>query len=99
MTYEEWMVEGERRYGPDKMKWRFKCPVCGCVATPEDWKKAGAGEGSIAFSCIGRWIEGSRAAFEGKGKGPCTYAGGGLFGLNPIEVEGERYFDFADDGD
>jgi hypothetical protein len=32
--------------------------------------------------------------------GPCTYAGGGLFGLNPVEVvmpdgRSNRVFDFA----
>lgn len=102
MTLDEWNAEGERRFGPDRMKWRFVCPVCGHVATTEDWKKAGATEGAVAFSCVGRWIEGSRAAFEGKGVGPCTYAGGGLFRLNPVRIRVQEkvheLFDFAESG-
>lgn len=86
MTAAEWNVEGTRRFGPDQMKWKFVCPVCGHVASIEDWKKVGASIREAAFSCIGRHIEGSRPAFEKEGKGPCTYAGGGLFRLNPVEV-------------
>jgi hypothetical protein len=102
MTLAEWNVEGERRFGPDRMKWKFVCPVCGHVAATEDWKAAGATEGAVAFSCVGRWIEGSKKAFEEKGIGPCTYAGGGLFRLNPVRVlvpgksEAHELFDFAE---
>lgn len=42
-----------------------------------DWVAAGAGEGEIAFSCVGR----RNPAFT-----DCDYAGGGLFRLNPIKV-------------
>jgi len=98
MTIEEWNAEGERRFGSDKMKWKFVCPVCHHVQTAEDYKAAGAPETAIAFSCVGRWIEGAKAAFEGKGTGPCTYAGGGLFRLNPVSVGDREHaiFDFAD---
>ena len=86
MTYDEWKAEAERRFGKDSMKWRFVCPVCGHIASVEDWKKAGAPATAVAFSCVGRWIEGSKEAFTKDGKGPCTYAGGGLFQLNPVDV-------------
>ncbi len=102
MTHEEFMAEGARRFGPDMSQWKFVCPVCGHVASVQQWREAGATEGQIAFSCIGRYIEGSKEAFATKFKakdknltGPCNYAGGGLFRLNPMEVEGERYFSFA----
>jgi len=94
MTRDEWVAEGERRFGPDQMKWRFVCPACGHVATAEDYKRAGASSSVVAFSCIGRWLVRSRDAF-GTGPGPCNYAGGGLIGLNPLDVDGHRYFDFA----
>ena len=101
MTYEEWMAEGTKRFGSDQMDWRFVCPSCGHVATAHDYKAAGARESTVAFSCVGRWIEGSRSAFEDKGTGPCTYAGGGLFRLNPVTVRGpgdaeHQMFEFAE---
>lgn len=85
MTLQEWEDEGTRLFGPDKMAWRFKCPCCGHVATPADWEKAGAKENAVAFSCVGRWQGAKREAF-GEGEGPCNYAGGGLFRLNPVIV-------------
>ena len=97
MTMQEWHDEGVRRFGPDEMAWRFVCPACKHVATPQDWKTAGAKESHVAFSCIGRFMDNPREAFA-KGPGPCNYAGGGLFGLNPIQIEGRtgRYFAVAD---
>ncbi|WP_371436157.1 VVA0879 family protein [Polaromonas sp.] len=93
MTPEEWRAEAISRFGPNKMKWRFVCPSCSHVASAEDWKEAGAPEGSVGFSCVGRYQpEGpgdealAAAAFKGKG-GPCNYSGGGLFGLNPVHVD------------
>ncbi len=86
MTLEEWLAEGERRFGPDKPAWRFVCPSCGYVASSREWKDAGAPEGAVAFSCVGRWTGSEQEAFA-KGKGPCNYAGGGLIGLNPVHVE------------
>lgn len=96
MTREEWCAEGERRFGKDQMKWRFKCPVCGYVANVQDYKDAGVPIGAVAFSCIGRWLPNARDAFS-KGPGPCDYAGGGLIGLNPVAIKGhDNRFAFAD---
>jgi hypothetical protein len=86
MTLDEWQTEGRKRFGDDEMQWKFKCPACGYVASVADYKAAKAG-GGVAFSCIGRWVGAAREAFGGKGRGPCNYAGGGLFGLNPVHVE------------
>ena len=99
MTKAEWKAEGERRFGKDIMKWRFVCPSCGHVASLQDWKDAGAPANAAAFSCVGRWLGEAREAFFVADKtkpGPCNYAGGGLIGLNPLEVDGEHYFDFAE---
>lgn len=60
-------------------------------------------KGSIGISCIGRWCKGKvRNAFSSEGKGPCDYSGGGLFRLNPVEVDfGENnkvgFFEFGKD--
>jgi hypothetical protein len=96
MTVVEWRTEAIRRFGPDPLNWRFACPVCHHVASVSDWKAAGATEGEAAFSCVGRWT-GGRQAF-GEGTGPCNYAGGGLFRLNPqpvIDEEGKTHHVFA----
>lgn len=97
MTKAEWTAIGIKRFGADQMKWKFKCPACGHVASVQDYKNAGAPATTVAFSCIGRYLQDKpREAFAKKGEGPCNYAGGGLFGLNPIEVDGEHYFEFAE---
>jgi hypothetical protein len=87
-------------FGKDEMKWRFVCPVCKHVQSIQDYKDAGAPKDAVAFSCVGRWIDRSRSVVTGKGKGPCNYAGGGLFRLNPVEVvmeNGEVTHTFAFD--
>lgn len=78
VLHADWVQEAVRRFGRDPKLWRFKCPVCGHVATVADYVAAGAPEGSIGFSCIGRWT----------GDG-CNYAGGGLFRINPVRVRME----------
>lgn len=100
LSYESraaWEAEGKRRFGADHMAWPFVCPSCGHVATPMDWVKIGAPQ-AIGFSCVGRWMKNAGEAFAAKGKGPCNYAGGGLFKLNPIEVKGieGRFFAFGE---
>lgn len=94
-TDDEWQAEGVKRFGEDRMTWRFVCPSCGHVASVQDYKDAGAPSEAVAFSCVGRWLPNpSEMCVK---PGPCNYAGGGLFGLNPVEIEGResRVFAFA----
>ena len=86
ITSKEWRSEGESLFGPNMMDWKFICPVCGHIAAGHDWKAAGSTPNAIGFSCVGRWLDSKRDAFEGKGNGPCNYAGGGLFKMNPVTV-------------
>jgi len=86
MTFDEWDKKGIELFGEDRLKWKFKCPICGHVASVQDYKDAGAQDGAVGYSCIGRWVGAKRKAFEGHGKGPCDYAGGGLFAVNPIII-------------
>lgn len=99
ITMEEWHAEGVRRFGTDEMRWRFICPSCGHVASVQDYKDAGAPENVVAFSCVGRWLPNAVQILEKPG--PCNYAGGGLFRLNPVQIDGrtERYFAFAEEAD
>jgi hypothetical protein len=89
IKYDEWKSEMIRRFG-ERDKIEFVCPICKHPQTVAQCKEAGAAEGEIGFSCIGRHIEGSRRAFgdkkNNKKTGPCDYAGGGLFALNPVTV-------------
>jgi hypothetical protein len=93
----EWEAEGTRRFGEDRSKWAFVCPVCGHVAKVEDWVRVKASD-AAAFSCIGRWT--GRRVGEPESRSPCNYAGGGLFKLNPVTVVDEdgskhQLFEFA----
>lgn len=94
MSRAAWQAEAVRRFGPDPRTWRFSCPSCGHVAAVSDWRDAGAPEGAVAFSCVGRYLPSAKEAFSQDG-GPCNYAGGGLFAINPVEVDGHRVFAFA----
>jgi hypothetical protein len=82
---DEWEAQAKSRFGADTMAWRFVCPSCGHVASVKDWKDAGAMEGEVAFSCVGRRLENRAEAF--RKPGPCNYAGGGLFAINPVHVK------------
>lgn len=74
------------------MKWRFVCPICGYAASLQEWKDAGAPPGAWAFSCVGRWKNTPVSDAFGPGPkvtgGPCNYAGGGLFRMNPVQIIG-----------
>jgi hypothetical protein len=102
ISLQEYMAEAEKLFGTDKMKWKFVCPSCGYIASAEDYKNAGAPEGAVGFSCIGRWLPGKvRDAFTG-GPGPCNYAGDGLINISPVGIyrsdikeECNYYFELA----
>ena len=101
ITYEQWLLAAKIRYPDNNIV--FVCPVCGYKQSVADYKLVNAPVGTWGFSCIGRFIEGSKRAFGDKrGNGPCDYAGGGLFRLNPVQVvlpengKVHSVFDFAD---
>lgn len=70
MELGEWLAEGERRFGADRLKWRFVCPSCGHIQAVEDFrpfKSKGATAETAYFNCIGRYSGAKRDAF-GEGK-------------------------------
>ena len=98
MTYEshqEWIVRGRELFGPDPMKWRFRCPMCKAIRTPEDFrpfKTKGATADSAATECLGRYTGGA------SGPHRCDWAAYGLFrGPDLIAVAGgeKAVFEFA----
>lgn len=105
MTEAEWLAKGTALFGEDKLTWKFKCPSCGYVVCGNDYKalkEQGATGAHVGFSCIGRFMPNSSDFLHRKPEdpGPCNYAGGGLFTINPIVVtygEGKHVemFEFA----
>jgi hypothetical protein len=103
LSFEKWTEERIRRFGPDANDAKFVCPICRYVQSVRECRAAGMPDDCIGFSCIGRWIGGSRDAFgaPASSPGPCNYAGGGLFRLNPVTVQlsnGNRIELFEFDG-
>lgn len=107
LTLEEWMAEGTRRFGQDMFHWKFVCPSCGNVQTPEDFrqhKDRGATPDSARFNCIGRYVADRKVYQMCEGGQPCNYTSGGLFNIAPwtvINAEGkdQSCFAFAEEGD
>ncbi len=104
ITLEEWLAEGERRFGKDVLKWKFMCPACEHVQSAEhfrQYKAQGATPETARFNCIGRYAGAMRRAFGGQGPGPCDYTSGGLFDIRPVTVmtpDGDvKTFAFAKD--
>lgn len=93
MTVEEWRARGIELFGEDMAKWRFVCPGCKHVQVLEDfrpYKDRGATPDSVRMECIGRY-SGGRSWANGRGPGPCDYAGYGLFRISPVVVvDGEN---------
>ena len=78
-SVKEWQDEAKRRFGDDPMSWKFRCPMCGHVASVRDFKDAGAKSSSCAYQeCIGRYTgKGSPKKGNDSGCDWCIY---GLFG-------------------
>ena len=78
----EWRAEGERRFGKDVKNWKFRCPMCGHIASVQDFINAGAKDpANCAYvECLGRYI--GKGAPRGRKDGQgCNWAAYGLFGI------------------
>ncbi len=91
-TKEEWLKKGEKLFGKDKMKWKFICPSCKHIQTPEDFKQfkdKGANPNTAYQDCIGRWTGGLNGLHK------CDWASYGLF-CGPDFVDETPVFAFAE---
>jgi hypothetical protein len=97
LTQNELFTEAVARFGDDPMKFAFKCPTCGDVATLQDFKDAGASPEQAGQECIGRTLgalkkEHGPGGKKYTGRG-CDWVAYGLF-RGPWEIvlpaEGER---------
>ena len=84
MASTEYLAEAARRFGTDQAAWRFVCPACGHVQSVADYQAAGAPEGAIGFSCIGRYLGGAYDWFQGTT--PCNYTSGGLLRVGGVRL-------------
>ena len=100
-TFADWEAEGTRRFGVDRLRWRFLCPACGHSQAVEDFrpfKSEGVTADTARFNCIGRYVGPKRKAFGGTGPGPCDFTGGGLLDIRPwmvVDSEGKPHRSFA----
>jgi hypothetical protein len=90
LTREEWNALGEKLFGVDRLKWRFRCPACRRAWSAEDFrpfKNEGATPDIATQECRGRWTGGR------EGPDRCDWSAFGLFAgpwfvtLPPEEAE------------
>ena len=104
-SIDAWRAEGERLFGQDVTKWKYKCPMCGHIAAVQDFIDAGLDGQEAANSayceCIGRYT-GKGSPKKGDSSG-CNWAGYGLFGIPhggvvvmTGEGSGQHIFEFAE---
>lgn len=86
-SLDEWNKKGVELFGEDRMKWKFVCPACEKVQTPEDfrpYKDKGADPNDAYQQCIGRSTGGR------KGPQKCDWAAYGLFSGPSFVINGEK---------
>ncbi|RKN38470.1 VVA0879 family protein [Micromonospora endolithica] len=84
LTQDEFMAEARERFGSDPLLWAFRCPHCGDIASPADFKAAGAPPGMAGQECIGRSLGALKKPAPTNTRG-CDWAAYGLF-RGPWEV-------------
>ena len=106
-SIEEWKAEGKRRFGDDLKAWKYVCPMCGHVASVQDFINAGVSEddalNGACQECLGRHT-GKGAPKKGDSSG-CNWAAYGFFGIYngkgciviTVEGKGAELFDFAEE--
>ena len=99
-THDEWVASAVRLYGKDPRKWRFMCPACGTVATPEQHIGLGGDLQDGPVVCIKRT---HKLAVDNDVRADCDWTAYGLLGTlgrgrvvrNP-DGRSDEVFDFAD---
>lgn len=100
---EDWRAEGERRFGKNLMKWKFRCPMCGHVAAVQEFDDLGVKDpfNSAYQECLGRYM-GKGSPKEGEHSG-CNWTANGFRGIPKGgtyvftgEDTGAHIFDFAE---
>lgn len=94
ITYDEWKAEGERRFGPDMLTWRFICPGCRNEQSAADFRPftdRGATSNSAYRECLGRFLlsDQARSWMNDKSRAGvrCDYAAYGLLCICTTQVQ------------
>ena len=103
LSEKEWSKRGEQLFGKDRLKWKFKCPNCGNIQSPKDFRKykdQGAKPDNVYVDCIGRFMKNCKGTIGNK-ISPCNYALYGLFRFVKtvvISKDGKEHavFEFAE---
>lgn len=89
LTQDELLAEATTRFGSDPMRFAFKCPSCGDVASLQDFKDAGARPEQAGQQCIGRSLGALKKPAGPGGKNAngrgCDWTAYGLF-RGPWEI-------------
>ena len=100
-TLNEWLADGEKLFGENKLDWKFVCPACGHVASIGDFKEHSSNPNDAYQVCIGR-VNGKGTRNQKDLGDGCNWAAYGLFGVLGkgrvvITEEGKEIevFDFA----
>lgn len=96
----EWQAEGERRFGPNMLHWKFACPNCGHVAAVADYapfQHLGADANAATCTCIGLYT-----GVATNVRHPCRYSAWGPVRLCPVRILTDHRiivpcFSFAED--
>lgn len=77
-TQAELLAMAQKRFGEDPTQWKFICPACNDIATPQDFIDAGADPQLVGQECIGRSL-GALAKPEPTNERGCNWCAYGLF--------------------
>lgn len=77
LSYDTWRELLNRSGEGNPLQARVQCPSCGNIATPQEFKDAGAHAGRAFQECIGRLIE----CPESSESPPCRSTAFGLLGV------------------
>lgn len=91
VSAKDWLAIGQKLFGVDRMKWRFRCISCGHVQTAEDLAALGVvNEDAAYFNCAGRYKPSALSGLSKEAKEAktgCDWTLGGLFRIHRVEVQ------------
>ena len=67
-----WEREARRRFGPNKLLWRWRCHHCNTSMSASDYLACGAPQSQIGFACIGRFTPFAGCNHDGKNSVPAN---------------------------
>lgn len=70
LTREEWVREGVRLFGPNKLDWIFRCPACGQLQSCSDFMRHKVDfQGRVFQNCLSIYLH----SVQDSGRRPCRF--------------------------